>query len=96
MLRLMDSLQVNFASADFALTAEGEFVFLDLNPNGQWLFIEQSSPETQVGRKFCSFFVNGRVDPESERIFPSFSEYEELWTTRGTGAASHQQLAAVQ
>jgi hypothetical protein len=71
----MNAMNINFASADFALTPDSEFVFLDLNPNGQWLFIEESSPHTQVGRKFCSFFVKGRVDPKVEKQFPSLSDY---------------------
>lgn len=73
--RFMDSMNINFASADFALTANGNFVFLDLNPSGQWLFIE--APEARVGEKFCSFFVNGRVDPTAENLFPSYSEFTE-------------------
>lgn len=39
-LRLMDSFGINFASLDMILTPEGEFVFLELNPNGQWLWLE--------------------------------------------------------
>jgi hypothetical protein len=39
--RLMDSLGINFASMDMILTPEGEFVFLELNPNGQWLWLEE-------------------------------------------------------
>lgn len=75
MLAFMSSLGINFASADFALKADGEFVFLDLNPNGQWLFIEDASPETRVGQKFCSFFVKGSVDSKAENLFPSFSDF---------------------
>lgn len=75
MAAFMSSLRINFASADFALKADGEFVFLDLNPNGQWLFIEAESPENLVGQKFCSFFVKGRVDPHTENLFPSFSDF---------------------
>jgi glutathione synthase/RimK-type ligase-like ATP-grasp enzyme len=40
LLRLMDSFGINFASLDMILTPEGEFVFLDLNPDGQWLWLE--------------------------------------------------------
>src|SRR6266480_2695672 len=40
LLRLMDSFGINFASVDMILTPEGEFVFLELNPNGQWLWLE--------------------------------------------------------
>lgn len=39
--RLMDSFGINFASMDMILTPEGEFVFLELNPNGQWLWLER-------------------------------------------------------
>jgi len=38
--RLMDSFGLNFASLDMIVTPEGEFVFLELNPNGQWLWLE--------------------------------------------------------
>ena len=38
--RLMDSLGLNFASIDMIVTPEGEFVLLELNPNGQWLWLE--------------------------------------------------------
>src|SRR2546423_1332137 len=39
--RLMDNFGINFASMDMILTPEGEFVFLEVNPNGQWLWIEE-------------------------------------------------------
>jgi glutathione synthase/RimK-type ligase-like ATP-grasp enzyme len=39
--RLMDSFGINFASLDMVLTPEGECVFLELNPNGQWLWLEE-------------------------------------------------------
>jgi glutathione synthase/RimK-type ligase-like ATP-grasp enzyme len=38
--RLMDSFELNFASLDMIVTPDGEFVFLELNPNGQWLWLE--------------------------------------------------------
>jgi len=38
--RLMGSFGINFASLDMILTPEGEFVFLELNPNGQWYWLE--------------------------------------------------------
>jgi glutathione synthase/RimK-type ligase-like ATP-grasp enzyme len=39
-LRLMESFEINFASLDMILTPEDEYVFLELNPNGQWLWLE--------------------------------------------------------
>src|SRR5215212_9041446 len=38
--RLVRSFGINFASIDMIVTPAGEFVFLDLNPNGQWLWLE--------------------------------------------------------
>ena len=38
--RLMVSFGLNFASLDMIVTPDGEFVFLELNPNGQWLWLE--------------------------------------------------------
>jgi len=38
--RLMESFGLNFASLDMIVTPEDEFVFLELNPNGQWLWLE--------------------------------------------------------
>lgn len=39
--RLMDSFGINFASMDMILTPDGDFVFLEINPNGQWLWLEE-------------------------------------------------------
>lgn len=39
--RMMDSFGINFASVDMILTPEEECVFLELNPNGQWLWLEE-------------------------------------------------------
>ena len=71
----MRALNLNFASADFALTDKGDFVFLDLNPSGQWMFIEAGWPESRVGQRFCSFLVTGSVSIRTEEMFPSVSEY---------------------
>lgn len=38
--RLVRSFDINFASIDIIVTPDGDFVFLDLNPNGQWLWLE--------------------------------------------------------
>ena len=89
------SMGVNFASADFALTTEGEFVFLDLNPNGQWLFIDTGCPEASVGQKFCSFFVRSRLDAGTEDLFPSFAEYLESDEVKSLEEAFRQHTASL-
>lgn len=39
-LALAKSFDLEFCSADFLVTRDGEEVFLELNPNGQWLWLE--------------------------------------------------------
>lgn len=39
-LSYMDIMGLNFAAFDFALDYEGGWIFLECNPNGQWLWLE--------------------------------------------------------
>jgi len=43
LLELVYGFGLRFCSADFVLTPDGRHVFLDLNPNGQWLWIEHEA-----------------------------------------------------
>jgi glutathione synthase/RimK-type ligase-like ATP-grasp enzyme len=74
MLAFMGALGVSFASADFLLLEDENYVFLDLNPSGQWLFLEQSVPESRLLAKFCAFLSTGRPDRETASLFPSLEE----------------------
>jgi pyruvate carboxylase len=40
---LMRSLGLRFGALDFLVTPEGEWVFLEVNPNGQRAFVEQAT-----------------------------------------------------
>lgn len=40
LLALLERFGLNFASIDMILTPDDQFVFLELNPNGQWLWLE--------------------------------------------------------
>lgn len=40
LLQLMERLQLTFAAIDLVETPDGEFVFLEVNPNGQWLWLD--------------------------------------------------------
>ncbi|MGB8508611.1 MAG: hypothetical protein WCD76_09410, partial [Pyrinomonadaceae bacterium] len=37
---LVRKLDLKFGAIDLLLTADGEYIFLEINPNGQWLWIE--------------------------------------------------------
>ena len=39
-LGLMDALSLNYGALDFVLTPDGRYVFLEINPNGQWLWLD--------------------------------------------------------
>lgn len=39
-LRLMARLELEFGCLDFVLTPEGDYVFLEVNPSGQWLWLD--------------------------------------------------------
>jgi glutathione synthase/RimK-type ligase-like ATP-grasp enzyme len=41
--RLLDALGLLFGCLDFIVTPEGRHVFLEINPNGQWLWIEHET-----------------------------------------------------
>jgi glutathione synthase/RimK-type ligase-like ATP-grasp enzyme len=38
--RLMDALGIVYGAADFRVTPDGRLLFLEINPAGQWLFVE--------------------------------------------------------
>lgn len=42
-LTLMNELRLRFGALDFLVTASGEWVFLEINPNGQWAWIEDKT-----------------------------------------------------
>ena len=39
-LSLMDGLALEYGALDFVLTPEGQYIFLEINPNGQWLWLD--------------------------------------------------------
>lgn len=39
-LKLVEVLGLKFGALDFVLTPQGDYVFLEINPNGQWTWIE--------------------------------------------------------
>lgn len=42
-IALMRRLRLRFGAFDFAVTPDGDWVFLEVNPNGQWAWIEDST-----------------------------------------------------
>ena len=42
-LNLLEHYKLSFGEIDMIFTPQGEYVFLELNPNGQWLWLEHYS-----------------------------------------------------
>jgi glutathione synthase/RimK-type ligase-like ATP-grasp enzyme len=55
--KLMMLLGLDLASFDFRLSEAGEYCFFEVNPNGQFLFIEVDDNSLDISREVASFFA---------------------------------------
>ncbi len=57
---LRSAMGIDFFCADFVVPSDGgEPVFLELNPGGQFLYLDQKAPGMAIASRFCSLLVNG-------------------------------------
>jgi glutathione synthase/RimK-type ligase-like ATP-grasp enzyme len=47
-IALVRALGLNFGAIDLIVTPSGDYIFLEINPNGQWAWIQQMCPELQI------------------------------------------------
>ncbi len=55
----MKALGLNFGAIDMILTPAGEYVFLEINPNGQWAWIQQLRPEIPLRETLADLLIEG-------------------------------------
>jgi glutathione synthase/RimK-type ligase-like ATP-grasp enzyme len=71
-----------FGSLDFGVDAEGKGWFLEINEQGQFLWLDQFNRGVKTMEKFCAFITapEGSAEPLEARqdLFPSLEEYEDL------------------
>ncbi|HLJ90607.1 MAG TPA: hypothetical protein VKZ53_27615 [Candidatus Angelobacter sp.] len=71
---------VCFGAIDFAVDANGAWWFLEINEQGQFLWLDQFHPAARLQQKFCSFLTSPKSSRESlearDHLFPSLHEYE--------------------
>ena len=84
-----------FGSIDFAVDAGGTWWFLEINEQGQFLWLDQFHPAARLQQKFCAFLTtplnsSERLE-EREGLFPSLAEYERSPEKR----RADEQLAAI-
>ncbi|AQZ68626.1 unnamed protein product [[Actinomadura] parvosata subsp. kistnae] len=58
---LVAALGVTFGAIDLILTPDGEYVFLEINPNGQWAWIEDLTG-LPIGDAIADWLVAGETD----------------------------------
>jgi hypothetical protein len=68
-----------FGSVDFAVDSQGRWWFLEINEQGQFLWLDQFNSRARTLEKFCAFVTapEGSTEPleSRESLFPPFSEY---------------------
>ena len=72
-----------FGSIDFAVDMHGNWWFLEINEQGQFLWLDQFNPKIKMQEKFCAFITapEGSTQPLEERegMFPPFAEYVKIY-----------------
>lgn len=80
MLAFAEQSGISFGSADFAVDNDGQWWFLEINEEGQFLWLDQKNRDAHMQEKFCAFLTapEGSTQPLEERahLFPSFADYE--------------------
>lgn len=70
-LRLVERLELCYGAIDMILTPEGRYVFLEINPSGQFLWIEQETG-LPISAAICDFLMAGQ-GVVNERCFATSS-----------------------
>jgi len=60
LLALQRKMGLNYGAIDVRLTPDGEYVFLEVNPAGQWLFIEERTKQP-IARALADFLVKEAI-----------------------------------
>jgi glutathione synthase/RimK-type ligase-like ATP-grasp enzyme len=69
--RLMGRLGLVYGAIDMRLTPDGRFVFLEINPSGEWLFVEERS-----GQPITAAFAAQLADHHPQRRAAGSPKYE--------------------
>lgn len=55
---LVSRLGLQFGAIDLIVTPDDEYIFLEINPNGQWAWIQQICPELKIREALIGLLVN--------------------------------------
>ena len=57
--KFLERMHLNFGCFDFIVTPQGGYVFLECNPNGQWLWIEEATG-MRISETIAEALIRGR------------------------------------
>ncbi|MEM8535174.1 MAG: MvdC/MvdD family ATP grasp protein [Chloroflexota bacterium] len=58
-VELTKSYGLNYGAIDLIVTPEGEYVFLEINPNGQWMWVQELVPTLKIGEAIAYYLAHG-------------------------------------
>ena len=58
-IALVEALGLAFGAVDLVLTPAGEYVFLEINPNGQWAWLQQLCPNLPIRESLADLLISG-------------------------------------
>jgi glutathione synthase/RimK-type ligase-like ATP-grasp enzyme len=56
---LVKKLGLEFGALDLIVTPDNEYVFVEINPNGQWAWIQQLCPEIPMRETLTDLLIRG-------------------------------------
>ncbi len=56
---LVKTMGLEFGAIDLIMTPRGEYVFLEINPNGQWAWIQQLCPDVPLRETLTDLLIDG-------------------------------------
>ncbi|MFG1705080.1 MvdC/MvdD family ATP grasp protein [Nonomuraea sp. M3C6] len=66
-VEIVERLGLRYGAIDLILTPEGRYVFLEVNPTGQWLWIERATG-LPIGEALCDLLLYGEVKEETRHV----------------------------
>lgn len=88
LLTFVEASGVCFGSVDFAVDRHGRWWFLEINEQGQFLWLEEYNPHVALLQKFCAFLTADEDATESlekrQGLFPSLLDYDQAHPNRQT------------
>lgn len=59
LFELMRKLDIRYGAIDMRLTPQGEYIFLEINPAGQWLFVEEATKQP-ISNEVANVLIQGK------------------------------------